>query len=76
VQGFVLCGADLLHTKGTYDKASIVVLERENAPFTQQMRRNRESLPTRTIVAHSGRDFAATSSTAIRSFIAKSAAAL
>ena len=71
VIGFVLCGADLLQTKGTYDKAHIVVMERDEFPLTSQMRKARLSLPVQTVVASGSRDFTGASSTAVRAYITK-----
>jgi hypothetical protein len=71
VIGFVLCGADLLQTKGTYDKAHIVVMERDEFPLTSQMRKARLTLPVETVVASGSRDFTGASSTAVRAYITK-----
>jgi hypothetical protein len=71
--GFVLCGADLLQAKGTYDRAHIVVMSRDSAPFTEQMKRSREALPVLTIVATGCRDYSGASSTAVRQLVVKGA---
>jgi len=75
VRGYVLCGADLLQTKGTYDKAHLVVMERDAAPYTAQMKKARAELAVETVVARSSRDFASASSTAVRALISKGEAA-
>jgi hypothetical protein len=71
VEDFVLCGADMLHIKGTYDKAAIVVIERDAVPFSDQMRLARSMLPKRTIVARADSRCACISSTAIRGLISQ-----
>lgn len=67
----MLCGADLLQSKGTYDKADVVVIARDSAPYTSDMQKAREALSRQTIVASGGSDFSGASSTLVRSFISK-----
>ena len=76
VQGFVLCGADLLQSKGTYDKADIVVIARDSAPYTSEMQKAREALSRKTLLASGGSGFSGASSTLVRSFISKGEARL
>ena len=71
VEDFVLCGANMLQTKATYDKAAIVVVERDGVPFSDQMRMARSMLPKRTIVARADSKSSYVSSSAIRGLISQ-----